>query len=107
VRLVALAVTSSVLACGLLGCSSGPECAGLSYVDQGVEAGKPTARAVLDALLTERPKWVNQSGWRIGFQEQEPNRTITFVSADGDKVEVGQSSLNDRWYLDSYRGCRG
>jgi hypothetical protein len=96
----------ALLTCLLPACSSGPECAGLPYVDQGVDAGMPTAGAVLDQLLADHPKWVDQTGWTVGFQEHVPNRTITFVTDDGDKVEVGRSALNNRWYLDSYRGCR-
>jgi len=105
VRRLAAAASSVVLACAGSGCSSGPDCSGLSSVDQGVEAGQPTARAALEAVLAGHPKWVDQTGWRVGYRQREPNRTITFVTADGDKVEVGQSELNDRWYLDRYRGC--
>jgi hypothetical protein len=88
------------------GCSSAADCAGVSTVDQGVAAGRPSARAALDALLSDRPKWLDQGGWIVGRTADKPDQSVTFVAGAGDSVKVFRSSLNGRWYLDSYKGCR-
>jgi hypothetical protein len=88
------------------GCASGTECAGASSIDQGVAAGRPSARAALDALLTDRPKWLDQNGWLVGRTADEPDQSVTFVAGARDSVKVFRSALNGRWYLDSYQGCR-
>jgi hypothetical protein len=87
-------------------CAAGRECAGASSVDQGVAAGRPSARAALDALLSDRPKWLDQSGWTVGRTADKPDRSVTFVAGAGDSVKVFRSALNGRWYLASYKGCR-
>jgi len=94
------------LAFGLPGCAADRDCAGNSSVDQGVAAGQPTSRAALDALLSSHPKWVDQEGWSVGATVTKPDPTVTYVAAGGDRVEVSRSSLNGRWYLSSYQGCR-
>ena len=95
-----------VLTAGLAGCSSAHDCAGVRTVDQGVAAGQPSARAALGALLRDRPKWLDQQGWRVGSTATKPDESVTFVTDGGDRVEVFRSAKNGRWYLTSYRGCR-
>jgi hypothetical protein len=102
-RVVVIALS---LGFGVPGCSSGPECAGASSIDQGVAAGQPSARAALDALLADPPKWLDQNGWTVGFTATKPDESVTFLAGGGDRVKVGRSSLNGRWYLDSFQGCR-
>ena len=95
-----------VLGAGLPGCTSSRDCAGVQTVDQGVAAGQPSARAALDALLRDSPKWLDQRGWRVGSTATKPDESVTYVAGGGDQVEVFRSAKNGRWYLTSYRGCR-
>ena len=80
---------------GLPGCSSSDACSGQSSIDQGVAAGQPTARAALDALLSSRPKWLDQDGWGIGSTATSPDESVTFV-AGSDRVVVFRSGQNGR-----------
>jgi hypothetical protein len=105
IRLALAGAAAMSLLFGLPACSSSPDCAGQSSIDQGVAAGQPTSRTALDALLSEHPKWVNQDGWTIGSTASKPDQSVTYV-AGGDNVKVVRSAQNGRWYLDSWKGCR-
>src|SRR3954447_6932462 len=104
-RIALAGVAFAAFAVGTPACSSSPECASRSSIDQGVAAGQPTSRAALDALLTAHPKWVDQVGWAVGRPDTGPDPSVTYVAGD-DVVKVFRSAPNGRWYLDSYKGCR-
>ena len=107
VRTAAFLVAASFLVPWLGGCSSeSHRCVGTLTVDQGVAVGQPSARAALHALLMTRPPLLDSHGWKAASRAYEPNETVTYVAGLGDMVKVTRSSLNGRWYLDRYRGCR-
>src|SRR3954451_18205325 len=101
-----LATAVAATAALLPGYSSTTPCAGVAGVDQAEESGQATPRAALDFLLHDPPKWVDRSGWHVGFRTTKTEETVTFVGEGGDVVKVVRSERTGRWYLDSYRGCR-